>query len=747
MADQPTPPAADYSAASAWVSNLGQELFDQFDTYEKARRMTEERWIDDLYRYRGRYTDEQVRRMDPKRSSVFLRQTRLKVEIFTRLMLQVMLGNNDQTWTLEPDQNPELPAPDLQQIIDSLTEKLNGQSPQQADIDAAVKELANIRARNMERTILSQLDGDSRKMWTGILRQAIHAGNLYGTGIVKGPLVTEKVGTKYRPVIKTEMQEHPDPHNPGQVIQIPVQVQTWEADKTTEYAPYITRSSHWGFYPDPSANNADELQGMYERHIKTRMEMLDLHAREDFDSEAIMGVLEAYPNGTAQAWKTYETELRAIGEDENTYMRVQREKRYEVLEFWGLVTAEELRNAGAPGISEDATGDMWAQVWLMGPVVIKAVLSHLNVRKHPYYFYYFDKDESSFWGEGIAQLSKDPQDILNSATRIMLDNAAICAGPQVELNLDLLEMPNNEDALAVTPFKAWLRVGMGQDAMAAAVKPMTFDSHIQEVNLIRELGDQLMDDISGIPRVDTGDERVGQAAQTATGLSMLMSRSNSMNREQLLRFDDEVQRPLITELVCWNMEFNPDPSIKGSFSIKARGVAGVQAREVRAQQLMQFWQAVAPDPQLRSMVDVNELLRQIAINNEVSEGIVYEKDVYAQIQKQQNQTSGSAVLQQISPVMQKMADAIQQLQKQVQQLKGAASQQPDQDASQGELALKDKQISGQLALQNKKIAGELGIKQALAVGKLQGDRQDAGAMSPDLAGQGDGGMSAMPGSM
>ena len=56
------------------------------------------------------------------------------------------------------------------------------------------------------------------------------------------------------------------------------------------------------------------------------------------------------------------------------------------------------------------------------------------------------------------------QEMTNSAFRAMLDNAAISAGPQMEVNLDLLS--EDEDPREVHPFKVWMRTGTGNDAQA-----------------------------------------------------------------------------------------------------------------------------------------------------------------------------------------------------------------------------------------------------------------------------------------
>ena len=73
-------------------------------------------------------------------------------------------------------------------------------------------------------------------------------------------------------------------------------------------------------------------------------------------------------------------------------------------------------------------------VWLFPDgQVVKAILSPIEGVEWPYELYFFDKDETSPFGEGIASIMRDDQEMINAAARMILDNAAVTAGPQFEV--------------------------------------------------------------------------------------------------------------------------------------------------------------------------------------------------------------------------------------------------------------------------------------------------------------------------
>jgi hypothetical protein len=289
-----------------------------------------------------------------------------------------------------------------------------------------------------------------------------------------------------------------------------------------------------------------------------------------------------------------------------------------VLEFWGHVPATDLVETGTDETGQEPGQEAPANVWLLGATVIKAVPSPLAGSSWPYHFYYFEKDETSIFGEGLASVMRDPQQLLNASVRALLDNAAISAGPQIEVNQDLLL--DDEDPADVHPFRIWLRKGAGADAQNPAVRVTTLPSHTQEFMAMAEMFERLGTETSGVPGSLQWDQARG-AASTARGLSMLMSQAGSDLKDHVKMYDNGVTRPLITALYHWNMQFNPRPEIKGDLKVDAQGVTSLMAKELYVEQLDIFAKATANalDAQY---IDRHELLRRMARARDLGPGIV-----------------------------------------------------------------------------------------------------------------------------
>jgi hypothetical protein len=694
------------------ADNLGLRLLDKFEDAEKDRKEVEDRWVKALRAYRGKYSDAQLSAMDKARSKTFIRSGRVKVGNLTRLELSIMLGNNDASWTIEATPNPDVSDQDWQGLVERVLQAKPDAGPE--DFEAAVRALANIRAKNMSREIQDQLDGNMERRWSEMLRQGVFSKNLYGTGCLKGPLVEEYEATTWKQVQALDAQT-------GQPVP------QWMPVRETKLRPYLEFVPVWNIYPDSSAKRLEDATFLFQRHIYTKPELRKLGKREDFDDEKISAFLAEYPEGNADTWKDYETSLNTLSDDRGA--SAKRERQYEVLEFWGLVRQGDLMECGCGDVGEDADleEDVWAHVWMLGPVVIKSAMQPLEDITIPYRFGYFDKDESSIWGYGLMDLTEDTQEMLNAGVRILLDNAAICAGPQVEVNLDLVD--DGGDVQDVYPFKVWLRGGDGmmRDANSPAVRVTPIPSMSQDMLGIIQLAERFNDEISGVPSSDTGDiGRVGKD-QTATEASIRTQRSNALVREQVLQWDDNVTRPLITDVYKWNMQFNPRPDIKGDFEVKVRGIAGTQAKEIRAQQLVAFWQMVMGDPEARGMVKVDELIRTISQNMEIPETVVREKEDFEahqqQMMEQQAMMQGQAVMQQLQPVLQQMGQAIQKHEQALQQLLGK----PDDGIAQADMALKARDSDRQYEIKQAELAlrqEENQTRRLAEAGKLAAKKAD-----------------------
>lgn len=536
----------------------------RFDESSSARSDLERRWLQDLRQYRGQYPAEMLERMDPNRSRAFIRLTRTKVKtVDSRLTDFLFPANGDQNWNIEPTPIPDYKQEDAGMVLQQALVE-SGQQMTLEEFEQKLLTDARSKAQRMSKTIEDQL---SEIRYRDVMRAVLHSGNLYGTGILKGPMVNFVVNKQYRQVKSSSGAKR------------------WKMESFDKITPYAESVSIWDIYPDLSATDLNECMYIVQRHKMGKHKLVDIARRSDFRGKHIREYLKDNPNGDYER-KWFETELRSMGDVGAQAEQVEPNKSYEVLEHWGFVDAEDLTHAGIC-IPDHMKGslELMANIWVLGDRVIKATLAPLEGVSWPYFFYYYDKDETSIFGEGIPAIMRDPQELVNTAFRAMLDHAAITAGPQIEVNLDLLS--EDEDPTDVRPFKAWMRTGTGMEAAAEAVRVIQLPSHTGEYLGMIEAFERYSDEVTTIPRYMWGDQ-AGGAGRTASGLSMMMGSANITIKDQVKNFDDGITKPFIGAMYHWNMQFNPDETIKGDYNINASGTTSLVAREVYSNSLMNF---------------------------------------------------------------------------------------------------------------------------------------------------------------
>lgn len=595
------------------VSGLATYVQNCFDKSVAARQEIENKWVEALRQYKGVYSPEVLSRMNKYRAKAFIRITRAKVRtIDSRLSDLLFPANGDKNWSVEPTPIPEFGDKKMAAIL-QLWKEESGQDATRETLELLMTEEAKKQARKMSKVIEDQL---VELKYREIMRNVIHSGNVYGTGVLKGPLVTISENHQYYKQVSKNGKE------------------TWMLQEHDTITPFIEYVRLWDVYPDMSSENLDDCRYIVQRRKMDKHELINLSKRSDFDAETILKYLAEFPDGDYQKMG-FETELSSLGDIiEAQDAAGSNSKKYEVLEFWGYVDAHDLETHGVDiPFEKKAQIELMANIWVLGDHVIKAALSPVEGIKWPYFFYYYDKDETSLFGEGIPSIMKDIQDLVNSSFRAMLDNAAISAGPQVEVNLDLLS--EDEDPRDFYPFKVWLRTGEGADASNPAIRQLQIQTnsadYLNMIELFRTYGDE----ITSIPRTMWG-EPTGTNARTSGGISMLLGNANITIKDQVKNFDDGITKPFITAMYYWNMQFNSDEDIKGDYAVVARGSSSLIAKEVRSQALIQFAQMTGNELDMGT-VKRPAMIRAIAESLDLSgENLVYtDKEIEVRNQQQQ----------------------------------------------------------------------------------------------------------------
>ncbi|WP_165177476.1 hypothetical protein [Desulfovibrio sp. ZJ369] len=593
LAPQPDKPPLD-------IGTLAVQLRAEYDEAERARSMVNLRWLEDLRQYRGMYAPEVIARLKKtRRAQVYYRMTTAKINTMTARLMDLLFPQRTKNWAIEPTPDPMLPddviMQDMQDEIGAAAEQIMARTMQdlqaqnivpdlwaaqnlmagawqqafaQADTASARVRIAKDRATAMERVIDDQLrecnaNGQRRPSWQQNCRAVVKSACLYGMGVLKGPLV-ERVETRRFAPARDEN---------GHTV--------WrEQVFSTDLRPYHEAVSVWDIFPDPGARLPAELRFVWQLHMMTDKDLLELSNFPGFNGASIRRYINEHPDGDAQL-SSWESQVRDLNEDNATGGSVALKNRYRVYERWGFLAGRDLATAGAE-INEDKYGEVYSSnVWMLGDVIVKAMVNPLEGIDIPYFFYPYQQDDTSFWPEGIACALRAPQAGINASVRAMQDNAGASSGPVYGINMACLAP--GEDPLEMQANRIFLFNKHGIN-LSQAFQAVTVPSAIEHNLALATFWQNGADEVSA-PRFNAGDGNIAGAGKTASGLSMLMGAANILLKDHIKDFDDCIVAPFIRAMFRWNMQWNPREDIKGDFEVVASGSQSMIAKEVRAQQV------------------------------------------------------------------------------------------------------------------------------------------------------------------
>ena len=577
----------------------------KFYKAEKARYTDELRWIRAYQNYRGVYGSD-VQFTSTEKSRVFVKVTKTKVLAAYGQIVDVLFGSNKFPISINPTVLPEgisesvnfetdsnmrkaqesdgaLPQDDMRlqpgETIIDLRERLGALRNKLEPVQDLIEDgpgttpskvtfhPAMVAAKKMEKKIHDQLEeSNARKQ----LRIAAFETALFGTGIMKGPFAYDK--------------EYPSWSEDG------------EYTPTIKTVPQTSSVSIWNFYPDPDANNMDEAEYVVERHKMSRSQMRGLKKRPFFRSNAIDTAISMGESYSKEWWEQVMEEA-----DQET-----KAERYSVLEFWGYVDTELLKEYDIEIPKELENQDQVSvNIWVCNGQVLRLVMNPFTPSILPYYAVPFEVNPYSFFGVGIAENMDDTQNLMNGFMRMSVDNAALSGNLLIEV--DETNLVPGQD-LSVYPGKVFRRQGGAPGQAIFGTKfPNVSNENMQMFDKARVLADES----TGFPSFAHGQTGIQGVGRTASGISMLMSAANGSIRNVVKNIDDYLLAPLGRAFFHFNMQFDYDDGVKGDLSVKAEGTESLMANEVRSQRLMQFL-GVVQNPVLAPFAKMDYIIREIA---------------------------------------------------------------------------------------------------------------------------------------
>lgn len=654
------------SAVSNFLSRLEGEAQDRV----RRRQYIERGWIADLRQYHGLYDVEtaSILSEDRERSKVFVNITRPKTSSWAARLGDMLFPNDDRNWGLEATPVPELTqnakvrareAEEAEMAADRLVNEHNqmadaGADPQQlaakqAEAEAMaskasearafdrevrlLKEEADRRAEGMQREIDDQL---SESRYPAACRDVIDDATKLGVGILKGPLTSSKPRRRWTR-----------------------QDTTFALAIDSDPRPMFRRCNPWHFFPDPDALDIQDSESTFERHLLSRSGFRRMAKTLRWQPEVVAEILRDDPAPTTADDFHWLTQLRTMEEStEASFVN-----RYVVWEYHGPMEVDDIVNMlCCLGRAEDAKGfldtadpletQMVICYFCQGRLLKLEEYFPLDSGETLYSVFPFEKSESTILGSvGVPRLMRHEQAMLNSAVRMMMDNAALSVGPQIVIDKSQVEPENGSWKL--TPRKIWKK--KGQDVTKEQAPFATYNIPMNQAQLagIIELALRFVDDVVSMPTIAQG-EQGSHVTQTSSGMSMLFNSANVVFRRVVKNWDDDLTTPSIRRGFDWNMQFNPKEEIKGDMQAVARGTSVLLVREVQSQQLMLIAQNWSTHPVMGPAIKVYDVMRMTMQALNINPNTVlcppdeFERRLKAMAESQAGQESPEAIRAQAS---------------------------------------------------------------------------------------------------
>ena len=274
---------------------------------------------------------------------------------------------------------------------------------------------------------------------------------------------------------------------------------------------------------------------------------------------------------------------------------MNRSAMIDCLEFQGEVPGKYLQtwnNGKALKEVEDfnPSFDYNISAFVVGRHCIKATISPNPRLRHNYFSTSFEKIAGSLVGRGLPEILGDSQHVANAAFRALVNNMGLSSGPQVAINEDRMSPTMSTDDMY--PWKRWR---FQSDPLGSTEKPIDFfqpDSNSTELMNVFEKMMNLSDEVSGIPRYMTGNQNVGGAASTASGLNQLMTNASKIMQQVAAQIDREIMEPLL-RAAYEMLLLTEEEETWGDLNIKAMGVTMAMARDADRQRQLEFLQLTA----------------------------------------------------------------------------------------------------------------------------------------------------------
>lgn len=431
--------------------------------------------------------------------------------------------------------------------------------------------------QNMEKEIQTQLSACGYAMET---RRALEDRVILGTGILKGPVNTGRLRTKY---VK--------------------QGTSWVPTVEHDFQPTVVSVRPWRFYPDMDVIDFRDSVDTIEYHPKTALELSQMRMHPGFDADAISFILNKENGLTPAGYNTDRLPLIASSVWSTPYMH---KDRYAVMEYHGPITYDEACKLGLDPTYESPTEEFYGEVWVCCGKVIRLELENIEAQyETPYSVAVWKRDPTSVFGFGHPLLLADAQRVITQSYHMILDNASLTSGPQMSMYQQFIEPVDGD--YTIRPNKVWLLKDPSV-RITDAINFFTPTNVIGNIMPVLELARGFAAEESATTEIAAG---LGspQNVESATGQLVLAANSTTILDFLAEEWDDQVTEKIIRRFYAWNMQYNSKEEIKGDYIIDVKSSSEYKNKQMHIRDLERLQMETAQNPSLASWVNQEALAK------------------------------------------------------------------------------------------------------------------------------------------
>ena len=413
------------------IQGLASHVRSRWDSARTAKRKLEERMLECMRQRNGEYDPEKLQEINEQGGSdIYINLTSVKCRAATSWLRDTLLGTGqDKPWAITGTPNPTMPPEILEELRARLANELmihiqqGGAQPSESELRTMAMTMKDEAEREMREESAERIARMERKMEDQLQEGGWHkAFNEFLDDIVTFPYAVMKGPIKRRRKTLTWKN--------GELVPTEEIRNEWE-----RVDPFMLYWAPWSW----------ELGDGYviERHRMTADDLQALIDVPGYNNDAIRTVLNDFSTSGMKEW-LWTDASKAQAEGKFVTEAIISGDLIDAIQLWDSVKGSLLLEWGLTEKEiPDPALNYPCEVWLIGSVVIRAVLNYDPLGRKPYYLTSYENLPGSVDGKGVTDLCRDSQAMVNASARSLANNMGISSGPQVGVNISRL--PPGED--------------------------------------------------------------------------------------------------------------------------------------------------------------------------------------------------------------------------------------------------------------------------------------------------------------